>query len=186
MKKLLIGIFLTFFSFSFAASTPEKAFDEFMMKLKNKDFYYETTLPGELDEFSKEQVEIFVNFYVKQSSKVTYQIISNKKINNKKAVLKVKVKYPSVKKYEAEIMGEMIKKMYPNFDTISEEEAMSIVLGEVSKILDKSDLEYEEKTLDFQMIKNGSDWSSDDDDEKTEENTYILLLGGIMELFDNL
>ena len=63
---------------------------------------------------------------------------------------------------------------------------MSIVLGEVSKILDKSDLEYEEKTLDFQMIKNGSDWSSDDDDEKTEENTYILLLGGIMELFDNL
>ena len=81
MKKLLIGIFLTFFSFSFAASTPEKAFDEFMMKLKNKDFYYETTLPGELDEFSKEQVEIFVNFYVKQSSKVTYQIISNKKIN---------------------------------------------------------------------------------------------------------
>ena len=44
----------------------------------------------------------------------------------------------------------------------------------------------EEKTLDFQMVKNGSDWSSDDDDEKTEENTYILLLGGIMELFDNL
>ena len=47
------------------------------------------------------------------------------------------------------------------------------------------DLSDNNKT-DFQMIKNGSDWSSDDDDEKTEENTYILLLGGIMELFDNL
>ena len=186
MKKLLIGIILTFFSFSFAASTPEKAFDEFMKNLKNKNFYYETASPGELDEFSEEEAETFINFFVKQSSKITYQIISNKKINNKKAILKVKVKYPSVKKYEAEIMGEAIKKMYPNFDTISEEEAMSTVLGEVSKILDKSDLEYEEKTLDFQMVKNGSEWSSDDDDEKTEENTYILLFGGIMELFDNL
>ena len=98
----------------------------------------------------------------------------------------MKVKYPSVKKYEAEIMGEMIKKMYPNFDTISEEEATSIVLQEISKILDKSDLKYEEKILDFQMIKNGNEWTSNDDDKKTEENMYILVLGGIIELFDNL
>mgnify|MGYP003615918909 CR=1 FL=1 len=186
MKKFLIGIFLTFFSFSFAASTPEKAFDEFMINLKNKDFYNEMILPGELDEISKEETEIFINFFIKQSSKITYQIMSNKKINSKKVILKVKVKYPDVKDYEAELMGEMVKKMYPNFDTISEEEATSIVLQEISKILDKSDLKYEEKILDFQMIKNGNEWTSNDDDKKTEENMYILVLGGIIELFDNL
>ena len=156
-----------------------------MTNLKNKDFYNEMVLSGELDEISKEETEAFINFFIKQSSKITYQIISNKKINNKKVVLKVKVRYPDVKKYEAEIMGEAVKKMYPNFDAISEEEATFIVLGEISEILDKSDLKYEEKILDFQMVKNGSEWTSNDD-EKTEENMYILVLGGIMDLFENI
>ena len=53
-----------------------------MTNLKNKDFYNEMVLSGELDEISKEETEAFINFFIKQSSKITYQIISNKKINN--------------------------------------------------------------------------------------------------------
>ena len=186
MKKIILAIFLIFCSLGFSAPTPEKAFDEMMQNLKNKNFYYEMGIIEELNDFSGETQDAFLNFLIKENTKTSYQIINNKKFNNKKAVLKVKVKSPVIKDYAPEILGEVVKRVYKNYKDLSEDRAMGIVLEEINKILDREDLKYGDQTLNFQVVKKGNDWSVDTDDDETSDSIISMITGDISEILDDM
>lgn len=186
MKKIILIIFLIFCSLGFSALTPEKSFDEMMQNLRSKNFYYEMGIVEELNDFSEETQSTFIDFLIKKNLKTSYQILSNKKINNKKVMLKVKIKSPLIKDYTPEILGEVVKKIYINYKDLSEDKAMRIVLEEINKVLDREDLKYGDQTLNFQVIKKNNEWSIDVDDDQTSDSIISMIMGDIPEILDDM
>ncbi len=149
----------------------EAEFDKIMSSLKKGDFKSLAGNNGKEKDFKS--LEILVPGY----EKMTYKVNKTTEKDGG-AVINVTIKYPYLKGVMEESIKEMMglsEKMQGKSDKELEEESTKIFGNKIKEKLGKSDLKYNEETLDVTMTKKDGKWDIDPD--KNPQFTKAVLLG---------